>query len=102
LYTKLTAAVGTTGVETGGGGGGGGSGGGTESVITVDDSCVVTGSFEGDTGGGGGVVVVSGFDLFASNFAFSAFVNYSKATSKSSFRATTLAAAARSVLIAQN
>jgi hypothetical protein len=38
LYTKLTAAVGTTGVETGGGGGGGGSGGGTESVITVDDS----------------------------------------------------------------
>jgi len=38
----------------------------------------------------------------ASNLAFSAFVNSSKANSKSSLSAITVAAAARSVLIAQN
>lgn len=54
------------------------------STAFVDDSCV-------------GVEV--GFDV---PFDFSAFVNCSKATSKSSFNASTLAAAARSVLTAQN
>jgi hypothetical protein len=51
-----------------------------------------------DTGGDGSGVV----DLFASNLAFSTFVNCSNAISKSSLSARTVAAAARSVLIAQN
>jgi hypothetical protein len=56
------------------------------------NTCVKFGDSEDD-----GVVT-----LVASSVAFSAFVNCSKANSKSSLRARTVAADGRSVLIAQN